>query len=105
MDGPEQLRDSEGDKQAEQGQWLLLWRPLDMSFVRVQEFTGGSVVKNPPPNTGERRETGSIPGWEDPLEEGMAPVFLPGEFPWTGEPGGPQSMGLQRVGHDCSDST
>ena len=28
------------------------------------------------------------------------PVFLPGESPWTEEPGGPQSMGLQRVGHD-----
>ena len=41
-------------------------------------------------------------GWEDPLEEGMAttPVFLPGESPWTEEPGGLQSMGSQRVGHD-----
>ena len=28
------------------------------------------------------------------------PVFLPGESPWTGEPGGLHSMGLQRVGHD-----
>ena len=28
------------------------------------------------------------------------PVFLPGESPWTEEPGGLQSMGLQRVGHD-----
>ena len=27
-------------------------------------------------------------------------VFLPGESPWTEEPGGLQSMGLQRVGHD-----
>ena len=26
------------------------------------------------------------------------PVFLPGESPWTEEPGG--SMGSQRVGHD-----
>ena len=41
-------------------------------------------------------------GQEDPLEEGMAttPVFLPGESPWTEEPGKLQSMGLQRVGHD-----
>ena len=40
--------------------------------------------------------------WEDPLEEGMqpTPVFLPGESPWTEEPGGLQSMGLQRVGSD-----
>ena len=41
-------------------------------------------------------------GREDPLEEGMVttPVFLPGESPWTEEPGGLQSMGSQRVGHD-----
>ena len=28
-------------------------------------------------------------GWKDSLEEGMAttPVFLPGESPWTEEPG------------------
>ena len=41
-------------------------------------------------------------GWEDPLEEGMAttPVFLPGESPWTEEPGGLQSMASQKVGHD-----
>ena len=26
------------------------------------------------------------------------PVFLPGKIPWTEEPGGLQSMGLQRVG-------
>ena len=31
------------------------------------------------------------------------PVFLPGESPWTEEPGGLQSIGLQRVGHDWSD--
>ena len=31
------------------------------------------------------------------------PVFLPGEIPWTEEPGGLQSIGLQRVGYDWSD--
>ena len=41
-------------------------------------------------------------GWEDPLEEGMAtiPAFLPGESPWTEEPGGLQSMGLWKVRHN-----
>ena len=29
-----------------------------------------------------------------------APVLLSGESPWAEEPGGLQSMGLQRVGHD-----
>ena len=33
------------------------------------------------------------------------PVFLPGEPPWTEEPGGLQSMGSQRVGHDCAQLT
>ena len=28
------------------------------------------------------------------------PAFLPGESPWTEEPGGLQSIGSQRVGHD-----
>ena len=28
------------------------------------------------------------------------PVFLPGESPWTQEPGGLESTGLQRVGRD-----
>ena len=33
---------------------------------------------------------------EDPLEEEPTPVFLPGESPWTEEPGWLQSMGSQR---------
>ena len=36
------------------------------------------VVKNWPANAGDTRDMGSIPGREDPLEEGT-PVFLPGE--------------------------
>ena len=38
-------------------------------------------------------------GWEDPLEEGMATLssLLAWEIPWTEEPGGLQSVGLQRV--------
>ena len=41
-------------------------------------------------------------GWEDPLEEGMATYysFLAWKIPWTEEPGGLWSMGLQRVGLD-----
>ena len=40
--------------------------------------------------------------WEDPLEEGMAThsSILAWRIPWTEEPGGLQSMGLQRVRHD-----
>ena len=41
-------------------------------------------------------------GWEDPLEKEMAThsSILAWEIPWTEEPGGLQSMGLQRVVHD-----
>ena len=41
-------------------------------------------------------------GREDPLEEGIAThsSTLAWEIPWTEEPGGLQSMGLQSVGHD-----
>ena len=41
-------------------------------------------------------------GQEDSLEEGMAThsSILAWRIPWTEEPGGLQSMGLQRVRHD-----
>ena len=37
-------------------------------------------------------------GWEDPMEEEMAThsSILAWEIPWTEEPGGLQSMGLQK---------
>jgi len=57
------------------------------------------VVKNPPANT---EDMDSIPGWEDSLEEGMAThsSILAWEIPRMEEPGGIQSIGVQRVGHD-----
>ena len=41
-------------------------------------------------------------GWEGPLEKEMATHFniLAWKIPWMEEPGGLQSMGLQRFGHD-----
>ena len=41
-------------------------------------------------------------GWEDPLEERMAThcSVLAWRVPWTEEPGGLQSVGSQRVGHN-----
>ena len=41
-------------------------------------------------------------GQEDLLEKGMAThsSSLAWRIPWTEEPGGLQSMGSQRVGHD-----
>ena len=57
------------------------------------------MVKNPP----AMQETWvQSLGWEDPLEKGMAThsSILAWRIPWTEEPVGLQSMGLQRVGHD-----
>ena len=57
------------------------------------------LVKNLP----AMQETqGQSLGQEDPLEEEMAIHFsiLAWRILWTEEPGGLQSMGLQRVGHD-----
>ena len=41
-------------------------------------------------------------GWEDLLEKGMAThsSILAWRIAWIEEPGEPQSMGSQRVGHD-----
>jgi len=41
-------------------------------------------------------------GWEGPLEKGMAThsSILAWRILWTEEPGGLQSIGLQRVGHN-----
>ena len=46
-------------------------------------------------------------GWEDLLENAMAthPSILAWRILWTEEPGGLQSMGLQRVRYDCATFT
>ena len=46
-------------------------------------------------------------GQEDPLEKGMAThsSILAYRIPWTEEPGGLCSLGLQRVGHDWMTNT
>ena len=43
-------------------------------------------------------------GHEGPLEKEMAihPSILAWEIPWTEEPGGLQSMGSQKGGHDLT---
>ena len=41
-------------------------------------------------------------GWKDSLEKGMTiySSILAWRIPWTDKPGGLQSVGSQRVGHD-----
>ena len=67
------------------------------------QYSWASLVSQMVKNLPAMRETSvrSL-GWEDPLEEGMAthPSILAWRIPWTEEPGGLQSTGLQRAGHD-----
>ena len=76
--------------------------PLDKGKATHPVFLGfpcGSAGKESACNAGD---LGSILGWEDPLEKGKAThsSILAWRIPWTEEPGGLQSMGSQKVGHD-----
>ena len=65
--------------------------------------TGGTVVKYTPVKAGDTRDTGSIPGLGRSPAEGKGNSLQYSciwKTPWTGEPNGLQSMGLQRVEHD-----
>ena len=57
------------------------------------------MVKNLPANTGD---AGSVLEGEDTREEEVAThsSIFAWRIPWIEEPGGLQSIGLQRVGHD-----
>ena len=60
------------------------------------------MVKNLPANAGVAGDTGSIP-WSErfPGEGNGNPLhILAWEIPWTEEPGGLQSLGPQKVGHE-----
>ena len=59
------------------------------------DFSGGSVVNNPPANAGD---AGSISCQEDPLKKEMATHsnILARGISWTEEPGRLQSMELQK---------
>ena len=79
-----------------------------MSFAKVGDeygsilnFPGGSVGKSLPVNI---EDTGLIPGLGGSAGEGNS---YPLQYsclgiPWREEPGGLQSMGLQRVRQDCN---
>ena len=68
--------------------------PLFCSFKRV--------YKNPPVNAGDARDVGLIPGLGRSPGVGKAACSsIPArKNPWAEEPGGLQSMALQRVRHN-----
>ena len=70
-------------------------------WVSILDLPNGSAVKNL--LAVQKPWVWSL-GWEDLLEEGMATYSrIPAwRIPWTGETGGLQSKGWQRVGHGWS---
>ena len=85
--------------------WLSNWTELKwinyIFFIKTDypKLPGGSDGKDLP----ARQETWvQSLCWENPLEKEMAAhsSILTWRLPWTEEPGGLQSMGSQRVGHN-----
>ena len=67
-------------------------------------FSSGPVVKNLPANAGDAEDSVSIPGLRrSPGEGNDNPLqYSCWRIPRTEEPGGLQSMGSRRVGHDSA---
>ena len=85
---------------------IILWKCKISSWVKRNEDLPGSTSGKETVHQCRRHEM-----WvwslrqEDPLEEGMAihSSILVWRIQWTECPGGLQSMGLQRVGHNWTD--
>ena len=73
---------------------LYYWMTV---IIIAEGFPGGSAVKNSPVVQEPQEPWVRFLRQEDPLEEGMAThsSILAWRIPWTGEPGGLQSMGSQ----------
>ena len=98
--------------------WLC-WAPLFQEVTQVSApfclaWEGTlvpsetSLVVQMIKNLSAMQETWALSlGWGHPLEKGMAThsSILAWRIPWTEEPGGVQSIGLQRVGHDWAINT
>ena len=80
------------------GEKLLGHQQTNNTCLVLEASQVALMVNNPPPNAGDLRDVGLIPGLEDPMEESMAAhsSILAWRIPWTEEPGRLQSMGLQR---------
>ena len=81
-------------------------REKQISYINPIYMRSRKMVAQLVKNLPAMRETWiRSPGWEDPLEEGMAThsSILAWGTPSTEEPGRLQSMGSHRVGHNRSD--
>ena len=78
---------------------LQMTQFCSFSWLSNRGFPGGSDSKESASNVGDMDST---PVLGNPLEEGMAThsSIVAGRISWTEQPGGLQSMGSQRIGHD-----
>ena len=74
-----------------EGNWFTL-------LPQFYGFPGGASGKEPPANVGEAGDVLRQDTREDPRASHSS--ILAWRIPWTEEPGGLQSIGSQRVGHD-----
>ena len=87
---------NEADKDSISQLVILLVFPV----LKLEASQMPLVLKNPPANTGDVRDVGSI--WKDPLEDNMAThsSILAWRIPWIEEPGGLGFIGSQTVGYN-----
>ena len=78
---------------------LIITLPIRYYYLLTGASLVAQLVKNLP--AVQETQVQSL-GWEGPLEKEMAmhSSILSWKISWTEEPGGLQSMGLQRVGHN-----
>ena len=72
--------------------------PNSSSMIPLYELLDGTRGREPI-HTGDVRDMGSIPG-SGRFRGATHSSILAWRIPWTEEPGGLQSVGSQRAGHD-----
>ena len=77
--------------------WKLNQSINDNCILKNYASLVAQSIKNLP--AGQETRVRSL-GQEDPLEKATHSIILAWKIPWTEEPGGRQSTGLQRVRHD-----
>ena len=93
-----------GEQQISVGyQRVLIILSGNSNYWRINCFPDGVVVKNPPANTGDERDSGSIPGSGRSPGAGSGNLLQYSCLENSMDRGGwraLKSMGLQRVGHN-----
>ena len=84
--------------------WVKTNKQTKPTIPSTKGFPSGLVVKKPSAHVGDEGDMSLIRELGRSLEEEMATPFgiFARETPWTEEPGGLQSMGLQRARHSSA---